>query len=249
MDSPSSPFPDRSSVRNFDQEQQLSTEEVERLVSIAQKASTSNFRQAYSIVHLQDEELRTQVGKWSGNELQFNTCGAAFVLVVDFYRLKIACEIQGQEIWADSAENVILGCTDASIFCEHLAVAAEALGYNLCYIGGVRNSIIDIDDALKLPKYTFPLFGLTIGKAKTAEDVPAVKPRLPVRAVLHTNTYDAESQAKYIKVFDEQTNKYLLERASSKRDSCWSKDMAAACIKFNRPFIKSFLVTKGFTFQ
>jgi nitroreductase len=247
--SPSSPFPAHCSVRNFD-EQQLSREEVERLIMIAQTASTSNFRQAYSIVWLQDQELREQVGKWSGNELQFRTCGAAFVLVVDFFRLKLACEKNDGTIFADSAENVILGCTDAAIFAERLATACELMGYNLCYIGGVRNSIVDIDEALKLPQYTFPLFGLTIGRARSDADVPGVKPRLPVQSVLHQNTYKSqEEQQGLVDAFDATTNEYYLSRPTGARDSTWSKDMASTCCRFNRPFIKDFLKTKGFTFQ
>ena len=153
-----------------------------------------------------------------------------------------------KEVWADSAENVLLGCTDAAIFAEKLAFCAEILGYNLCYIGGVRNSIIDIDEALRLPKYCFPLFGLTIGHAKTENDIPAVKPRLPLAAVLHTNTYNTE-QTELIAEFDRVTNDYYLHRSSNPKDTCWSKDMATACCKFNRPFVKHFLVSKGFTFQ
>jgi nitroreductase len=243
------PFPPHSSVRNFDLEKQLTKAEVEKLITLAQTASTSNFRQAYSIIHLTDTELRQKVGKWSGNESQFTTAGAAFVLVVDFFRLKLACEKNGTEVCADSAENLILGCTDASIFCERLATAAELLGYNLCYIGGVRNSIVDIDQALGLPQYCFPLFGLTIGYPKSADDVPAVKPRLPIGAVLHENTYNADGQAEFMDIFDQETNEYYTTRATNKKDTNWSKDMAAMCCKFNRPFVKAFLATKGFTFQ
>lgn len=244
-----STLPPHSSVRNFDG-QQMSKEQVQKLIALAQTASTSNFRQAYSIMWLSDEKLREKVGELSGNKLQFTTCNAAFVLVVDFRRLALACELNEQKAFVDSAENMILGCTDAAIFAEKLEVVAELEGYNVCYIGGVRNNIAAIDELLQLPEYTFPLFGLCIGKAKTPEDIPAVKPRLAVDAILMENAYvTKEEQLKQIQDFDVVTNDYYLHRATNKKDTSWSKDMANTCVKFNRPHIKAFLESKGFTFQ
>ncbi|CAM5624427.1 FMN reductase (NADPH) OS=Lysinibacillus sphaericus OX=1421 GN=nfrA1 PE=3 SV=1 [Lysinibacillus sphaericus] len=42
-------------------------------------------------------------------------------------------------------------------------IAAESMGYGICYIGGVRNKPEEISELLNLPDYVFPLFGLTIG--------------------------------------------------------------------------------------
>lgn len=242
-------LPAHVSVRKYDTVTPISRTEVELMVSLAQKASTSNFRQAYSVVWLSDEETRLKVGALSNNMPQYASAGAAFVICVDFYRLKLACDRHGTEIIADTAENMLLGCADAAIFAERLAIVAETMGYTICYIGGVRSAISDIDELLELPELTFPLFGLTIGRPATGA-VGEEKPRLPVQSVLHENKYQTKQQSEnLLDKYDDITQDYLLHRSSNVRDSTWTKDMASQCCKFSRPYIKAFLSTKGFNFN
>lgn len=234
-----------TSVRKFNQ-RQFTREEVAELVKTAQCAATSNFRQAYSLVWIRDEEKRKKVGELACNALQYETCGAAFVICVDFARLAKACEIHGTEIMAASAENLLLGCADAAIFAQNLVVAAEAKGLGTCYIGGVRTNIEPIADLLNLPDLVFPLFGLTIGEPGAA--LNAVKPRLPLEAVLFEDSYNTEAIEPVLRQFDEELNVYYKTRTSNPKDTTWTQDMSAVMCKHMRPHIKGFLAKKGFTF-
>jgi nitroreductase len=235
-----------TSVRKFNQ-RQFSHEEVAELVQTAQCAATSNFRQAYSVVWLRDEATRLKVGELAINEQQFATCGAAFVVCVDFQRMAKACELHGKEILADTAENMLIGVVDAAIFAQTLAVAAEAKGLGVCYIGGVRTNIEAISELLHLPDLVFPLFGLCVGEP--GAPLNAVKPRLPVDLVLFEDAYDTGRLEDGLRKYDAEINDYYLTRAGSARDATWTGDMAKAMVRDSRPFIRAFLAKKGFTFK
>uniref|UniRef100_UPI0020BE1D5B nitroreductase family protein n=1 Tax=Lysinibacillus fusiformis TaxID=28031 RepID=UPI0020BE1D5B len=64
---------------------------------------------------------------------------------------------------ADSAENVLVGVADVSLFAQNFIIAAESMGYGICYIGGVRNKHSEIRKLFNIPDPIFPLFGMTIG--------------------------------------------------------------------------------------
>ncbi len=57
----------------------------------------------------------------------------------------------------------IVGAVDASLAAQNLAIAAESMGLGICYIGGVRDAIIEITELLDLPDYVYPVFGIAVG--------------------------------------------------------------------------------------
>lgn len=233
-----------SSVRIYDGEQ-LSKETVVDLIETAQMVASSHFVQAYSVVWVTDEAKKEQLGLLSGNPRQYETSGAAFVFCVDFKRLQAAGKLEGVDIVADSAENVLVGVADVALFAQNFVVAAEAEGYGICYIGGVRNKPEEISDLLGLPDYVFPLFGLTIGVPARRNEV---KPRLPVGAVLHENTYD-ENYDEQLHAFNATMENYYSSRSSNRKIDNWTKQMADFLVEQRRPHIKDFLAKKGFTWQ
>lgn len=114
----------------------------------------------------------------------------------------MAGKLEGVDIVADSAENVLVGVADVSLFAQNFVIAAESMGYGICYIGGVRNKPSEISELFNLPDHVFPLFGLTIGVPARRNEV---KPRLPVSAVLHENEYNVE---KYEELLPATTRKW-----------------------------------------
>jgi hypothetical protein len=67
-----------------------------------------------------------------------------------------------------------------------MALAAESLGYGICFIGGVMDAALEIARLLELPQGVVPLFGLTIG---VPDEDPPVRPRMPLRVLVHENKY------------------------------------------------------------
>lgn len=234
-----------SSVRKYSGES-IPKETVIELVKTAQMAASSHFVQAYSIIWVTDEDKKAKLGELSKNEFQFTTAGASFLFCVDFKRLQIAGTKQGVDIVVDSAENVLVGIADVAIFAQNFVVAAESLGYGICYIGGARNNPAEISDLFALPDHVFPLFAMTIGTPVKRNET---KPRLPVEAVLHENSYDVEKYDSLLDEYDYLMENYYTSRSSNQKVATWTKQMADFLLEQRRPHIKEFLASKGFTWK
>lgn len=234
-----------SSVRKYTGEE-ISRETVIDLIETAQMAASSHFVQAYSVIWVTDEEKKQKLGELSKNDFQFKTAGASFLFCVDFKRLQVAGQKHGVDIVADSAENVLVGVADVSLFAQNFVVAAEAEGYGICYIGGARTNPAEISELFDLPDYVFPLFAMTIGTPTKRNET---KPRLPVAAVLHENSYNVEQYDQLLDEYDATMESYYASRSSNQKMANWTKQMADFLIDQKRPHIKEFLATKGFTWK
>lgn len=234
-----------SSVRKYTGEE-IPRETVIDLIETAQMAASSHFVQAYSVIWVTDEEKKQKLGELSKNEFQFKTAGASFLFCVDFKRLQVAGQKHGVDIVADSAENLLVGVADVSLFAQNFVVAAEAEGYGICYIGGARTNPAEISELFDLPEYVFPLFAMTIGTPTKRNET---KPRLPVAAVLHENSYNVEQYDYLLDEYDLTMEHYYASRSSNQKMATWTKQMADFLIDQKRPHIKEFLATKGFTWK
>jgi hypothetical protein len=76
---------------------------------------------------------------------------------------------------------------DAAITAQTAAIAAESLGLGICYIGSIRNDPQAVIDLLKLPRWVFPVVGMTVGYPQGGTPL---KPRLGLEAVLHWEAYN-----------------------------------------------------------
>lgn len=234
-----------SSVRKYTGEE-IPKEVVRDLIETAQMAATSHFIQAYSVIWVTDADKKKKLGELSNNEFQFKTAGASFLFCVDFKRLEAAGKKHGVEIVADSAENLLAGVADVALFAQNFVIAAESEGYGICYIGGARNNPADISELFNLPEHVFPMFAMTIGKPTKRNET---KPRLPLDAVLHENSYDEEKYDTLLDEYDATLEEYYQHRSSNQKMSNWTKQMADFLVEQRRPFIKDFLASKGFTWK
>lgn len=231
-----------SSVRRY-KDEPISRETVEELVRAGQHAASSHFVQAYSVIYVTDTEKRGQLAELSKNRRQFYTAGAVLVFCMDYNRLSHAAKLHGREIDFSVMENILVGAVDVSLFAQNVAIAAESKGYGLCYIGGVRNEVEEISRILQLPQGVVPLYGMSIG---VPDENNGVRPRLPVEAILHENTYDTEKYDTLLPQYDNTMREYYASRDSNQKDTTWSMQMADFLAKPQRTHIKAFLEKQGF---
>ncbi|MEK4023428.1 NADPH-dependent oxidoreductase [Sporosarcina sp. FSL W7-1283] len=231
-----------ASVRKY-KEVSLSKEEIHEIVSAGQAAASSHFVQAYAVIHVTDVEKRTKLAELAKNPQQINGAGAVFVICMDYARLKKAANLLGRDIQFSLAENTIVGVTDAGLFAQNMAIAAESLGLGICYIGGVRNAPYEISELLELPFGVVPLYGMTVGVADEANEV---KPRLPVDAVIHENAYDLEKYDQLLPLYDEQLKAYYQSRRTNQKDGDWSESMTQFLENPRSENLRNFLTGKGY---
>lgn len=234
-----------ASVRKY-KDIPLSKEDVRTLVQASQHAASSHFVQAYSVIHVTDQAKREQLAELASNKRQFLSAGAVLIFCADYCRLAKAAELHGKEIDYSHAENMLVGAVDVALFAQNVAIAAESKGYGICYIGGIRNAPAEISELLDLPDGVAPLFAMSIGVPDEANEV---KPRLPVEAILHENSYDAAKYNEILPAYDQTMHDYYLNRGSNQKDTAWSVQMANFLAEPRRTHMKEFLAKRGFTFK
>jgi FMN reductase (NADPH) len=88
---------------------------------------------------------------------------------------------------------------DAAIAMQTAALAAESLGLGVCYIGAIQSQPGQVIELLELPRLVFPICGMTLGWPAVE---PRLRPRLPLRAVLHWEVYDRSEEDEALREYD-----------------------------------------------
>ena len=158
---------------------------LEAILHAAQRAPTDATAQLYSLVRITRPELRARLVELTTNA-HIAAASEAFVVCADVRRLRRVLEVSGKTPGHWPAIAVHFGIGDAVMAGTNLLTAAEMLGYQGCWIGGVMNGLEGIIDALALPPGVLPFAALTIGRP--AEQAP-YRPRVPRPLVIHTDTY------------------------------------------------------------
>lgn len=231
-----------TTVRKYTNEK-ISDDVFHQLIDAAQHAASSNFVQAYSVIQVKDEEKKIELGRLSRNEFQFETAALSLVFCADLQRAKQAVEKHDTEMIGDNLENYTVATIDTALFGQNFVLAAESMGYGICYIGGVRNNPQQISELFDLPEYVIPLFGMTVGvPAKLNE----VKPRLPVEAIVHEDGYNKEKYKEQLHTYDDITQAYYKKRTNNRKDFTWSETMRDYLSKEKRPHLLEFVQSKGY---
>ncbi|KAL3434391.1 Nitroreductase-like protein [Aspergillus tetrazonus] len=167
---------------------------LETLIAAGQSASTFSMLQTWSVVAIQDPQHKDAVARISGNQDFIRQAPLFLIFCADLHRLaNVIDKYRAAGKPLEKIDMLIAGVVDASIAAENVAIAAESLGLGICMVGGVRNNAESLVELLHLPEKTIGIVGLAVGYADPAahEDI---KPRLPMREILHYETWDSNQQ-------------------------------------------------------
>lgn len=232
------------SIRRYS-ERKVTEEQLHAIVVAGQQASTSSNMQAYSIIRITDQQLRQQFAELSGQQQHVVAAAEFLVWCADLFRIHTATDgrlTEGND-HLELTENLIVSTVDAALAAQNSALAAESLGLGILYVGGIRNNIAKAGELLQLPDYVYPLFGMCIGYP--AEE-PLLRPRLPLAAVLHENSYNTLKQQAEIERYDQHMLDYTSERSAGKQRFSWSEAMAKRLEGKQRSDILSYLQSQHF---
>jgi nitroreductase len=236
------------SIRKFT-EQKIPEETINQIILSAQMASTSSHVQAYTIIGVTDPELRRKLAEYSGKQSYVESCAHFLVFCADLNRLDYVTRRQGVDVTEtlDTTEKFIVATVDAALAAQNAAIAAEANGLGIVYIGGIRNNSEQVATLLELPAKVYPVFGMCLGYP--AQD-PDLKPRLPMSCVYFENHYpDLETIADDLEQYDQRVRNYYIQRTKGKRQETWSEMMVKTLAIPIRTHMKSFLEKWGFPFK
>lgn len=175
---------------------------LETLVAAAQSASTSSNLQTWSVVAVEDAARRERLSRLVNNQAHVRDCPLFLAWIADLSRLEAVGQATGRTPAAlDYLEMFLMAAVDATLAAQNAAVAAEALGLGIVYIGGLRNQPEAVAQELGLPPRAFGVFGMCVGVPDPARPA-SIKPRLPVDAVLHRERYDVAASNSPASAYD-----------------------------------------------
>ncbi|ADV66428.1 nitroreductase family protein [Deinococcus maricopensis] len=166
-------------------------EHLDVLLHAAQRAPTDATAQMYSFIRLVDPQVRERVAALTVNP-HVATASEAFVVCLDVHRLQRLLERGGHVFGEWPGVAVHFGLGDAVLAGQNLLLAAEMLGYQGCWIGGVLTHLPELVEALALPEGVLPYAALTVG---VPDEAPPMRPRIPRALVLHEDAYREPSAA------------------------------------------------------
>lgn len=230
------------SVRKFT-DKSIEQSVLEELVKCGQSAATSSFIQACTVIQVEDQAAREQLVVLAGNQPYIASAARFLVYCADMKRHQLACEMHQSDMLKGYTEQFITATIDCALFAQNVLTAAESLGIEGVYIGGIRNQIQAVSDLLKLPELVYPVFGMCLGYA--AQN-PEVKPRLPLPVVLKKDVYNDENDQATISEYDELVREYYRTRTGGNKDTAWSEQISEMLIKEARPHMLEFLKSRGY---
>ena len=230
------------SIRKF-KDKPVPDEMLEIILASAQCAASSNFVQAYTIIRVDDQQNRQIIAKLSGSQQWIMDAPVFLVFLADLNRLKKACQKHGKEMADGYMEQFIVATVDTALMGQNTLLAAESMGLGGVFIGAIRNNPKKLCEMLNIPEKAYPVFGMCLGYP---DDLPVLKPRLPLAAVFKKETYQTDGDDADLEAYDETTRAYYLSRDSNLRNETWSRQMAEFMSRIVRPHMKAFITSQGF---
>ena len=193
------------------------------MIAAAQSAATSSNLQAWSVVAVRDRDRKARLAELANSQAHIREAPLLLVWLADLSRLDRVAERRGVASDANRyLEMFLVACIDAALAAQNAVLAAEAMGLGTCYIGAMRNKPEQVAAELGLPPRVFAVFGMTVGRPDPSRPAE-VKPRLPLSAVLHQETYRLpdDAEAPVVERYDQVMQRF--QRSQSMKEIPWSQ--------------------------
>lgn len=219
-------------IRAF-KEQPLNEEQLTTLYEAARHASTSMFMQQFSILHVTDPHLRTQVREIS-QQPYVGANGDLFIFIVDLYRNQQIREQEGNDDGRLHTTDIFIQAVeDTTLAVQNFLTAAESMGLGGVILGSIQNNLEKLVRVLNMPKMTLPFLGIQVG---VPDQEPQLKPRLPQRFIAFENHYPRGFKVADLAEYDQVVTQYYDLRDANRRIDSFTKQINGD--KLNKHFTK-----------
>ncbi|MBZ9536418.1 NADPH-dependent oxidoreductase [Cytobacillus oceanisediminis] len=194
------------------QDKEVTFETLQLIMEAAQAAPSWTNGQHVTAILIRNEARKKRLAELCGNQKHVDNSPAFLVFCADFYRAKLASEMEGKDFKAiEDIDTLLIGATDVGLAMQNAITAAESLGLGTVPIGGIRRNSLQVIEFLQLPTYVIPIAGLCVGYP---DEDPGLKPRLPLKSVLQEEKYD-ENQQPFIENYNDTYKEYLKNRGEN----------------------------------
>mgnify|MGYP001209784412 FL=1 len=244
----------RRSIRNF-LNKPISKELLTLLLAAAQSAPSKSNLQQYSILVIQDQNIKNEISNLIGNTKWALTAPIFFLYLADIRRnIKITND-RGYEHKNNNVDTFMNGVIDAALSMQSTICASESLGLGVCPISMIRNIIEEVKVICKLPKGVFPIAGLALGWPDQKSNVSI---RLSQDIVIHFDKYDEKDLIQKINRYDERVfkkdpipeNKQRhVDLYGVAKKGTWSENISRQLSVPERSNFKNWLKENGFNLE
>jgi nitroreductase len=168
----------------------IDSELLSKLLEAGTRASSSGNMQIYSIIVSQEPAMRERLFVPHMEQNMVLEAPAVLTFCADFRRMRKWLRINNAPDNFDDFFAFLVAAVDAILVSQNVALAAEAEGLGICYMGSTLANADQIGEILELPEGVMPVVGFSLGWPN--ED-PAPRDRLPLSGLVHHETYQDHS--------------------------------------------------------
>ncbi len=184
----------RKSNRRFEGELDLNI--VRDAVKVAQRTACSMNAQQISVVMITDQDKLDKLSAINWNQPHIKTAGAYLVFAIDNNRQDavINSENGSSTSIQDDIESIIVGSVDAGLLSQSVELLLQAQGIGTCFVGGVRNNIVEVAKIAGITGIATPVVGMVVGNPEGGieNDPLNIRPRVDFDSYFFEEEYDEQ---------------------------------------------------------
>ena len=244
----------RRSIRKF-LNKPISKELLSLILAAAQSAPSKSNLQQYSILVIQDLNIKNEISNLIGNTKWALTAPIFFLYLADIRRnIKITND-RGYEHKNNNVDTFMNSVIDAALSMQSTICASESLGLGVCPISMIRNIIEEVKVICKLPKGVFPIAGLALGWPDQKSNVSI---RLSQDIVIHFDKYNEKDLIQKINKYDEivfkkdpipENKQRHVDLYGVAKKGTWSENISRQLSVPERSNFKNWLKENGFNLE
>lgn len=189
-----------SSVRSYS-DREVSDELLREIITAGTRASNTGNMQIYSIVATRDAAIKQRLAPAHFGQPMVTQAPVVLTFCADVNRFSKWCAQRNADAGFMNFESLMTATVDAMLAAQNVCLAAETRGLGICYLGTTTYNPDQIIEVLGLPKGVMPITTVTLGYPATA---PQRTERLPLEAVLHSETYQDYTAEQIDSIYAEQ---------------------------------------------
>ena len=171
------------------------------LLEAGVRASSSGNMQTFSIIVSRNATMRERL-YWPHMEQEMvRQAPLVLTFCADFRRMRKWLRLNDAPDNFDDFFAFMVAAVDAILVSQNVALAAEAKGLGICYMGSTLANAGEIGEILELPEGVFPVVGFVLG---WPDEDPAPRDRLPLDGLVHHETYRDHSDEEIREIYQDR---------------------------------------------
>jgi nitroreductase len=187
------------SIRKFKANTPVKAVDLQKILEAATMASSSGNMQAYSIIISESEELKKNMMDAHFHQSMLMEAPLFLTFCADFHRMRLWLEDNQAPNNFDNFMSFMIAAIDAILASQNAALAAESLGYGICYMGTTLASTNELRKILECPSHVVPVVGFSLG---VPDEMPDMRRRLPLQGLIHYEKYREYKREDIVNIYD-----------------------------------------------